>query len=481
MSKRTGISLLTLRAVLIFIILLLFSLYALFIKAGVQSLALPQSNMTAGEQVNGTIPSASNLFLPLISSGSSQGSGQADPTAEQIVPVASVTTPTGTVLATSTPNSTITPNPTAMPTQDAAKPTPSSPNATPTVEATATPTTASTNAPTISPTIEVTESPTVEATETVIPTSTPATTATDQPEPTPDGTINFTIGMTATQGIQADGLTLRSLAVNAVFLASQTANTGQPITTGTLDIIDPSTVTYNAEPLDRLVVNLADGRTFTEYVTTMTGSNTSTLDSFLSNAHQLDVRIVTSPLGAAPDPNVDVPPNADIQLTSNLENGETTIVLNGQMESAGGPVTVNLTSVGTRYFESSFGGTEDRSNSTLVGTVVGANFDITVDEAYANTRVVFEGESASTADADIRNAWTVQDISYAIQNGVIRRSFRDGFVNENELSTRWQATGDLLRNGQAVGALQMNIGSEFVDVVVTEDGDIHRLQRFMRP
>ncbi|MEZ4639946.1 MAG: hypothetical protein R2873_22610 [Caldilineaceae bacterium] len=317
---------------------------------------------------------------------------------------------------------------------------------------------------------------------TPIPTSTPTTAP---PTPTPTATVpvseerQITSGMVTSQNAVSTTLQLRQYAVDAVYLASQVAGTGNAVTTGTVTIVDANNATYDPTPTDRLRINFPDGRFLEEVVTEIAGGGSSA-GSFFNNNHRLNVRVITGPAVQAPDPSLPLPLNTDVQIFSAMGNGQTQLTVAGVTEQDGVAYTLDLTSAGTFYFDSSFGGLETRSNFTVAGTVTGGALALTVDERYINQRVVVDGDSASLADTEIRNQWTYNGANFQVVDGLIRRSFRNGYVNENELDSRWTAQGAILRNGAAIGGLNLLIGPLYVDVIVTADGQSHTFQSFRR-
>ncbi|MCB0061143.1 MAG: hypothetical protein KDE19_03475 [Caldilineaceae bacterium] len=329
------------------------------------------------------------------------------------------------------------------------------------------------------------------ATPTPTSSATPVPTATDaSPTPSPTATIiaqptdvgiAATMGVTVSQRLQSDAGTLRYGAVSAVFYASQTANTGGTVTTGTLTVVGPNQFTYAATPTDRLHLILADGRTMDLYVTTLTGTNGSSPDAYLNNTHHFAARIVTGAPGDAPDPNVTLPPNADIDLVSTLANGITGLTVNGTLDFAGTPHTANLTADGSVFFDSSGGSIHTISTYTVTGTIDGDALGLTVAERYRNERIADSRVSVSTADTRINNTWSYAGQRYALQNGLIRRSFQDGYVNESEIDSYWHASGTLLQNNQAIGGLGLSLNALYMEVVLTANGETLLLQRFRRP
>ena len=348
------------------------------------------------------------------------------------------------------------------------------PSATPSVTPTATETESAPESPTPSATPSATGTQTATSTTTATP---------ERPEPNmtdePVSEIAASIGLTITNALQTDALAGRLLAAEAVFAASQLANTGQVVTNGTLTVDSNNGVTYDPNPADRLHAILADGRTFDFYISQMAGDFSSNATNYLDNAHQFSVRTVAGPDAGSAFIKAAAVDMADVQIISNQGNGQLSIRVTGEMENGGQAYTVDLTALGTYFFESSLGGLEQRQDYTLTGTVTGAQLALTANEGYRNERVVADGTSVSTADTENNSSWSSGGATFASDGGLIRRSFRDGVPSQ--LDSYWQATGNLLQNGQVVGTFGLDTGNAmYVRVLLRLDNREIELQRFQR-
>lgn len=108
----------------------------------------------------------------------------------------------------------------------------------------ATTTAEATPTPTAEPVVSLTPSPTATRPATAIPVSTPTTIPMPSSTPTPSMDLGASLGITLSQALQGDSLTLRQLGLEAIYLASITANSGAVITTGTLTIVSDTQATY---------------------------------------------------------------------------------------------------------------------------------------------------------------------------------------------------------------------------------------------
>lgn len=324
-------------------------------------------------------------------------------------------------------------------------------------------------------------------------TATPMSTSTVEPTPTPMSTATPTattvvpgdsndaaLGLTTSLTFQNDIQELRTFGAQAIFAASIAANTGSLVTTGSITVNSDGTTRYSDTPADRLRVILADGRAIDLYTTTFTGNFNGDYVNYLRSNHNFAMRIVTDPTLAGyvhyRDSRQEPLLNVDVQLMSRLNSGTIFIHVTGEMEHGGPRYTVDLTAEGSYYFESSSGGAEEQVAFTLTGTINGDGLVLQVNEGYANELIVASGQSASTANTTVSNIWSYNDVNYAVQNGLIQRSFRDG--KPSQLDNYWKAEGQLMQNGQTVGNLTLENGSIYVKVLLQLGAEQVELQRF---
>lgn len=115
-------------------------------------------------------------------------------------------------------------------------------------------------------------------------------------------------------------------------------------------------------------------------------------------------------------------------------NGASRITTAGTMTVDDQSYTVDVTAEGTAFFDSS-GGSVHRGNDysftgTINATINGSPLAIVLDERYKNELISDSRVSASTADTTVKNSWSYQGQQYQLANGLIRRSFENGYVNE---------------------------------------------------
>lgn len=222
---------------------------------------------------------------------------------------------------------------------------------------------------------------------------------------------------------------------------------------------------------------MADGRTLELIVAALEGTVSGDANTFLRNDHHFSATIQTGAALVATTSAISIPPHADVQLVSTLHGGQIAIRVNGALQQASLTYAVDLQAHGTYYFESSGGGLEERLNFSLTGSVTSGALALTIHEQYGNELVVANGNAASTADTTFNNTWTWHRATYHLRNGLIRRNFYNG--RASELDTDWRASGQLLRNGQALGALALEQNeANFVKVILRLADQTRVLHRY---
>lgn len=232
------------------------------------------------------------------------------------------------------------------------------------------------------------------------------------------------LGLELTKNLR-DSTLMKNVCVDGVILASRLGAGGlQKVTTGTVTISDSGTAQYNPSPNDQLHITLANGTQTYCIITTINGNIAQDADTFFTNNHEL----VT-------------------QLSTNL-----------------GGLAYDIAYFSQQSGETSFGGFEYRSTTSTQGTVIGSGYELTVNEATEFEIVGFEGETVSASRITFNNSWNIGGENFQLQNGEIKRSFRDGFPSNTD--TYWGARGQLLRNNQPYGQLILNNDGTFLKVIM---------------
>jgi len=237
--------------------------------------------------------------------------------------------------------------------------------------------------------------------------------------------------------------------VSAGFAASQQSRD----LTGTLTYDASGAVTYAPTPHDRLRVVAADGTQIDFNLLAVQGDTSSDAQGFLTGTYQLTCRVRADGHGEL---TIEAEQTRDSLLTRTLR-----ATMTGNMIWAGETYTVDAESSSEIYFESSFGGSEYREQTHLKGTITGAEFTLTLADAFAGQQVTFEDESASAYQRTTNGQWQLAGRRYAFVNGYLNRSFQDGQPARVEME--WIATGAIRRDNQRWGEMRSRGAGDFFE------------------
>jgi len=236
--------------------------------------------------------------------------------------------------------------------------------------------------------------------------------------------------------------------VNAAYTASRWSRRA----IGTLTWSSAGTVSYLPTPTNRLRVNYANGRTIDFEITTLQGYFNEGPDEFLKNNYQLSCR------GIEKD-------QTDLTMNVTRTNRTTASTATGTIVYAGSTYQVNVQEESNTFFDSDSGGAEYRTNTIQQGTVIGSDFELTINENLSFQLMSYQGESASHSYRSTNNQWRVAGQRYAFENGVFARSYTNG--RPAHLDTEWQATGVIRRNNQRWSVLSSRESNSFFEVWAT--------------
>lgn len=241
-----------------------------------------------------------------------------------------------------------------------------------------------------------------------------------------------------------------NLAVEAVLMASRLTGGYQLVTYGTLTQFAPDyqSFQYSPTPQDRLKVILHQGKTLEFVIKDFRGNLSLGASQFLSQNHALDFE--------GREEGV-----YDIHVTSLQWEGQRQGQIKGKTLFENVTYQFDLAVLGSYFFEVDSTGSEYKSDFTLKGAVHSPRMQVNVDESRFFRMITTRGtrtESVSNASNTTNNTATTSDgHNYQFQNAIIRKAFRDGKPNEPEY---WLGQGVLLKDGQALGQIQLGYETE---------------------
>jgi hypothetical protein len=278
------------------------------------------------------------------------------------------------------------------------------------------------------------------------------------PNPGNPGTPNPSASGFKTAAVLPEGLkdleqNLSPLLVEAVEIArSKSQNPGT--LTGTLTQ-SGNTFTYSPNPTNRLRVVWSDGVVYEFVITQFQGDLTDGATAFYKGNHLLQ-------FSAQLKPDNEIGP-VNLSLRSQRQGSALSVSLGGTAVFDGQTYTLNLSYAQQVLSDFGPGSIEFHHQDTLQGSLQGPSFQIQVNETY-DFKLVGSSSLVMQTIRTLNNAWSEGGQQFRLQNGLIKRVFRDGNPIEADF---WTASGDLLRNGVRVGgfgqAFTGNLLEQFLD------------------
>ncbi|MCB9654501.1 MAG: hypothetical protein H6729_10280 [Deltaproteobacteria bacterium] len=241
----------------------------------------------------------------------------------------------------------------------------------------------------------------------------------------------------------ADG-TLRT-GFDAIITASRVANaSGQAtgiVTVGTL-VESSTSLTYQPEPSNALVVKRANGVTMTFHVYAADGSSVEPAE-FFDHDHVLDL-----------DARVDG--SIDVRASSARRGRYLDLRITGSVVLEGATVGVALLKSTDTQFESDSTGQDYKSEGTISGEIFTDAWRLQVDESsgFQLVSVTSERETSTSSVRNIRSRLVTPSDTFTYADVVIKKAFHNGDPVDESF---WVCSGQLLRNGAPYGVFERDV------------------------
>ncbi|AWR85635.1 hypothetical protein [Meiothermus taiwanensis] len=267
------------------------------------------------------------------------------------------------------------------------------------------------------------------------------------------GATGFKTAAVLPEGLKNLEQELSPLLVELVELARSKSQNAATLT-GTLTQ-SGNTFTYSSTPTDRLRVVWSDGVVYEFVITQFQGNLAGGATAFYKGNHLLQY-------SAQLKPDNEMGP-VNLSLRSQRQGSTLSVSLGGTAVFDGQTHTLNLNYAQQVLSDFGPGSILFHHQDTLQGSLQGPSFQIQVNETY-DFRLVGSDSLVMQTIRTLNNAWSEGGQQFRLQNGLIKRVFRDG--NPIELDF-WTAEGDLLRGNTRVGgfgqALTGNLLEQFLD------------------
>lgn len=257
---------------------------------------------------------------------------------------------------------------------------------------------------------------------------------------------------------------LSPLLVELVALA-RTRSQNAATLTGTLTQ-NGHNMTYSATPADRLRVVWGDGAIYEFRVSQFQGSLSNGANAFYKGNHLIQ-------FGAQLEPDNEIG-LVNLSIRSQRQGSTLSVSLSGSATFEGQTHTLNLTYAQQVLSDFGPGSIEFRHQDTLQGSLSSPSFQIQVNETY-DFRLVGSSSLVLQTIRTLNNAWIEGGQQFRLQNGLIKRVFRDGNPIEADF---WAAQGDLLRGNVRVGSFGQSFSGNLLEQFLDTPGGRVRLGAF---
>ena len=297
----------------------------------------------------------------------------------------------------------------------------------------------------------------IEASGGSISDETMTTGGTELNEMTNPNVIGFTIAADSV-GLAEELLTMTAQAIE---VASVESGGAQLVTSGTVVQVGQS-FTYQATPTDRLVIRYSNGIIFNLFIDQIQG-NFGSVDQFFDQNHILSVRAQSEDR---------------LNLTVSSEKSD-----QGAQASVRGDVIMEQISYQMNLLrETSYDdgvdaeSAERETEEQLTGTITSLNFDAQINESTRYKLVIFD-HAIENISRTINNTWVSHGVQYTLQQVKLRYETRDGWANPSDY---WIAEGNLIKNGQVIGQVNLDQQPLWIDVFLQlNDGTRYEIQRHL--
>ena len=235
-----------------------------------------------------------------------------------------------------------------------------------------------------------------------------------------------------------------SIGVDAVYFATMQSGNTRLVTNGTITETGQQQYSYAPKPDDRLRLKFASGQ-IVEYRFGDFQGDYSQPDGarFLRNNHFLRFRFKSSW-------------GTNVVVRMRREGRQYQNSVKGQVADGPTRYEVSTTTQGTIVTDIGGSGAEYDSREEVSGTASAKDFEVAIHEQFRYHMVVFD-HAVEDVTHNISNAWQIGSERYALPDGHIFRTFKNGTANELD---SWKANGVLSRDGQPIGQLmqRQNMG-----------------------
>jgi hypothetical protein len=244
-----------------------------------------------------------------------------------------------------------------------------------------------------------------------------------------------------------------SIGVDAVYFATIQSGNTRIVGNGTITELGQDQYSYAPEPKDRLRINFAAGPTV-EYQFDSFRGDYSQPDGarFLRRDHDIGFRFESSW-------------GTNVVVRMQRAGRQYLNTVKGRVADGKSLYDVATQTKGTIVTDVGGSSAEYDSREQVEGTASAGDIAVSIREAFRYHLLVFEN-TIEDVQHDISNAWQIGTERYALPDGHIFRTFKNGAASELD---SWKARGVLTRNGQQAGGLSQRQNMGRIETVLKTD------------
>jgi hypothetical protein len=254
---------------------------------------------------------------------------------------------------------------------------------------------------------------------------------------------------------------LLMMTTQAIKVASVESGSAQIVTSGTITQVGQS-FTYQAMPNDRLVVQYSNGIIFNLFIEQIQGSFDS-VDQFFDQNHILSVRAQSED-------------RLNLIISSEKSDQGAQASLRGDVIIEQIGYQLNLLRETSYNDDVDAASAERETEEHLTGTITSLNLDAQINESTRYKLVIFD-HAIENITRTINNTWVNNSAQYTLQQVKLRYETLDGWANPSDY---WIAEGNLIKNGQMIGQVNLDQQPLWIDVFLQlNDGTRYEIQRHL--
>ncbi|MCA9837141.1 MAG: PKD domain-containing protein [Trueperaceae bacterium] len=247
---------------------------------------------------------------------------------------------------------------------------------------------------------------------------------------------------------------MSALGLDAVRFASIQSGGNSLVSTGTIRQSASGSFTYSNDRSDALELQFSDGSSLLyRFSSLVFDTNQPNGERALRKDHNLAFRLETSE-------------GSSVEISLIQQDGAYQKTVKGIIFNEGTAFTVNTLTQGSVLSDINPPGVNFETRESISGSISAAGFSLELNESFSYHLVIFN-DAIEDVKHQFNNRWTVAGKTFSLQNGIIRRIFKNAKPVELD---NWTIAGEVTANGVGVGGLGLEQSAVSLDTVLTIEG-----------